>query len=79
MLFTLNIELGNDAMRTTADVLGAIQNSLSAREGLFDPLTAEDSRKLFDRNGNTIGSWQITETAAPSFSDDERSCASSTR
>lgn len=59
MQFTLKIELGNDAMRTNEDVAEALANV--AR--VFD-LTTPGDAPIFDRNGNTIGSWKVTSNTA---------------
>lgn len=54
--FILKIDLGNDAMRTGNDVFKALHiaglqiNSNDAPYG---------KRNIRDRNGNTVGSWQV--------------------
>ena len=55
MKFTLEIELGNDAMRTANDVANALDRI--ADEVLFVGLTG---RAIRDTNGNTVGKWEVT-------------------
>ncbi|MHB8565339.1 MAG: hypothetical protein ACYDDA_15730 [Acidiferrobacteraceae bacterium] len=61
MRFTLEIELGNDAMRTGADVGRALRHStdrdLSLR--IDEDLDSRDSGTIRDVNGNTVGTWQV--------------------
>lgn len=63
--FTLEIELGNDAMQTSDDVakvLEAVADRLVKREYLEDMEVLETVTKgIKDANGNTIGSWRIGE------------------
>jgi hypothetical protein len=62
MKFTLEIELGNEAMRTGADVGRALDNTVVP--WLIDignlPLTREHGR-VRDINGNTVGKWEVTD------------------
>lgn len=65
MRFTLEIELGNDAMQTWDDIRNAMRRTdfaimeetrgvtVSARVGLFP---------IRDLNGLTVGKWEVTET-----------------
>jgi hypothetical protein len=57
MKFTLKIELGNDAMRSAADVFEAINS-----HGSTDPSPFEggEGGAIFDLNGNRVGSWKVT-------------------
>ena len=53
--FTLEIELGNEAMRSQHDIalaLGAVIDRLYAHEG-------DGGRQVLDVNGNTVGGWRI--------------------
>lgn len=51
MKFTLTIKLGNEAMKTPADVVRALER-LSRTIG-----TNIESGKVIDDNGNTVGNW----------------------
>lgn len=55
MKFTLEIELGNDAMQTSDDVAEALANVTNS---LLDGLT---SGAIRDANGNTVGKWNLPE------------------
>jgi hypothetical protein len=60
MTFTLTIELGNDAMRTHADLALALQclaDDFLAADDLAEPLGAGGGVR--DLNGNTVGDWRI--------------------
>jgi hypothetical protein len=61
MKFTLNIELGNEAMETVRDVAEAIEASL-ARFSNFN-LTMRDGvfGQIVDANGNTVGRWEVAD------------------
>jgi hypothetical protein len=59
--FTLEIELGNDAMQTGRDVLNALRESLKGEEPL--PLETGVGGRLWDVNGNLVGKWEVTEDA----------------
>lgn len=60
MTFTLTIELGNDAMQTTDDIATALEAVAVQlqRSGAINP---EYQQKVRDRNGNTVGRWEVTE------------------
>lgn len=53
--FTLTIDLGNDAMRTAADVADALE-AVAARVRA-DGLQAH-AQSIRDANGNRVGSWE---------------------
>jgi hypothetical protein len=63
MLFKLEIELGNESMQTPADVGEAIARTLAnhgrAQGSMFDSFGTLDSGTMLDRNGNTVGRWEI--------------------
>lgn len=63
MKFTLEIELGNDAMQSLADVRGAL-SMVSEKLKKFDGLCADEcigeSAYISDCNGNAVGSWEVT-------------------
>jgi hypothetical protein len=64
MKFTLEIDLGNDAMQTGTDVIKSIRESLKGEESL--PLDEGTAGILWDVNGNKVGSWKATEDSLAS-------------
>lgn len=57
--FVLSITLGNDAMQTSEDVGGAL---LTVAQSLgYDnrPLDFDGPTKIYDANGNAVGSWSV--------------------
>ena len=59
MKLKLEIELGNDTMTTTLDVLEAVGRSLDNRISDDEPLTTGLRNIIRDVNGNTVGSWYV--------------------
>lgn len=60
MKFTLEIELGNDAMQTYADIAASVRRIFSDFANCHD--TAEDDAgRIYDANGNRVGEWSVTE------------------
>jgi hypothetical protein len=58
MKFTLEIELGNDAMQSAEDVAEAIRSKLKGIEAsTFN--APEGPYNIRDRNGNTVGKWEV--------------------
>lgn len=66
MVFSLRIELGNEAMQTGADIAGAL-HELAGRVATFAEDTNYDRGRgwpgtagpIRDVNGNTVGSWEV--------------------
>lgn len=58
MKFTLEIELGNDAMQDAWDICEAMRN-LPIKSS---SIQKRDSGKVFDRNGNSVGKWEFSES-----------------
>ena len=61
MRFTIDIELGNDAMRSrnhVANALRKIADKLIDAE--IHALHIEQSGKIMDLNGNSVGLWAVT-------------------
>ena len=61
MMFTLTIEMGNDAMQTYADIAQATRRifaDFARREGED---VEEDAGRVYDLNGNKVGTWSIEE------------------
>lgn len=60
--FTIEIEMENDAMRTSTDLICALKEVIAQiRETNKANLRPVHSRRIFDINGNTVGSWNISE------------------
>lgn len=56
--FTLKIKLGNEAMQTGNDLAYALKSVSSKIEDNYDKIKNE-SGKIMDLNGNTVGSWSV--------------------
>ena len=52
--FKLEIRLGNDAMQTMDDIAGALE-----RVAVGNIHDGRDTGRIFDYNGNTVGTWSI--------------------
>ena len=52
--FKIEIELGNDAMQTSADIIGALQAWINRNDGRMVTTQA-----IHDANGNRVGSAWI--------------------
>lgn len=67
MKFKLEIELGNDAMRTLAQARAAIDEALRgpimAKGCKISPAKPSngDGNHIRDVNGNTVGKWEVAE------------------
>jgi hypothetical protein len=58
--FILEIETGNDAMRTSRDISTALnQVALLIRGDSLHYLKMMSPKKIMDVNGNTIGTWSL--------------------
>ncbi len=57
--FTLEIELGNEAMQTPDDVREALQRAINLDSTLANLIefTADDEANIYDANGNRVGKW----------------------
>ena len=62
MFFILKIELGNDAMSSTLHVCDALRSVADRLNRVDYPLDVPLTKGIRDANGNTVGSWKITET-----------------
>jgi hypothetical protein len=59
--FTLEIELGNDAMQTPEDVTDALEEVVKQiRDRHWDGWTP-GGESIRDINGNTVGRWSLVE------------------
>lgn len=62
MKFTLEIELGNDAMRTRVDVERALYYAFpSTFNGIPRMFEAGESAPILDTNGAHVGKWEVTD------------------
>jgi hypothetical protein len=62
MRLRLEIRLGNDAMLTLADALGAISVAFT-RPWFTEVLKPGEEGVLHDVNGNRVGSWVVVDDA----------------
>jgi hypothetical protein len=56
--FTLEIHLGNEAMQTPQDVAEKLDQLADLFNG-FGSLLFEGDRAILDRNGQTVGRWEV--------------------
>lgn len=64
MKFTLEIELGNDAMNdynAVGSALAGVSRELMKAHAQGLGCTTVDSGRIRDLNGNTAGKWEVTE------------------
>ena len=52
--FKLEIKLGNDAMQTVSDIAEALK-----RVAVGNIHNGQNTGRIFDDNGNTVGTWSI--------------------
>ena len=60
MKFTLEIELGNEAMQSRNDVEDALRRLGQNCKYMSDPPEDGDDGGIMDYNGNTVGKWQVS-------------------
>lgn len=66
MRFMLEIELDNDAMQTYGDTtarLREVANYIRSYRGREEKHELNDNAPICDIHGNTVGRWQVTESA----------------
>jgi hypothetical protein len=65
--FRLEIELGNDARQTYADISGSVQRILGSVQRIFSDFArrgkeaTDDAGGIYDANGNKVGFWEVSE------------------
>ncbi len=59
MKFTLEIELGNEAMQTRNDVEWALRKLGQEVKYLSEIPEDGDEGPIRDENGNTVGKWEV--------------------
>jgi hypothetical protein len=57
---TIEITLGNTAMKSAADASRAVSFALTREVSLFDPLRVGQGGTIRDSNGETVGKWKVT-------------------
>lgn len=66
MKFTLEIELGNDAMRYGIDLAEALREQARIiDEAYIHTMVHPYGRPVRDRNGNVVGKWEVVQDNAP--------------
>jgi hypothetical protein len=60
MKFSLEIELGNEAMQTYADIAQAVRLIFADFSNRHEN-AEDDAGRIYDANGNRVGQWNITE------------------
>jgi hypothetical protein len=59
MKFTLEIELGNDAMQTNDDIAKSLQTLAHRLSQMHRDPVDGDKWNIRDANGNTVGKWEV--------------------
>lgn len=59
MTFTLTIELGNDAMRSTRDIARTLREVADRISPNWRITPQAESHKIMDANGNSVGQWEV--------------------
>ncbi len=58
MKFTLEIELGNEGMRTDVDIRDALHKT-AYKTSMSSIPEAGDDGPVYDYNGKTVGKWEV--------------------
>ena len=61
MKIVIEVNMGNQAMQTYADVRRAIQCSLAVSTYGNEEPKEGDGRRIFDLNGQSVGKWSVEE------------------
>lgn len=70
--FTMTIDMGNAAMQTPADIARATVRIFSDFARQMEVCTDGNSGRIYDGNGNKVGTWNLDEMEAEDAdSDDE--------
>lgn len=60
MRLVVEVELGNEAMQTATEAGNAIARALEGQCAIpFEPLNEHEVGTVRDRNGNTVGKWEV--------------------
>ena len=57
MKFSIDIKLGDDAMRSVEDVAEALEKTAAKIRTYADPPSRGEGGRVMDRNGNAVGRW----------------------
>jgi hypothetical protein len=60
MKFSLEIDLGNEAMLTYADIAQATKRIFADFANRYEDAT-DDAGRIYDINGNKVGTWEVSE------------------
>jgi hypothetical protein len=60
MKFTLEIEMGNEAMLSYADIASSVRRIFSAFARTHEEVE-DNAGRIYDANGNKVGHWSIDE------------------
>lgn len=62
MKVVVEVELGNEAMKSAYDVGLAINRALILQSAqAMDPMGDHEVGSIRDRNGNTVGKWEVVD------------------
>ena len=61
MRFTLEIEMGNEAMQTYADIAFAVRRVFPDFANRSEEVEEGENGNLYDENGNKVGSRAVSE------------------
>ena len=70
MKFTLEITLGNEAMRTGEDIAAELDSISQTVYQLGEKITEGGTGRITDLNGNKVGEWRVTGPAPVVYDDD---------
>lgn len=60
MRLLIEVELGNDAMQSALETSDAITKSLLTQaSSMTSPINQHEVGSIRDRNGNTVGKWEV--------------------
>jgi hypothetical protein len=63
MRFVLEIKLGNDAIQTWGDIRRTVCDAVEHAAGSATPPEGDERGKVYDDNGNCVGSWKVVDDA----------------
>jgi hypothetical protein len=61
MKFTLEIEMGNEAMQSYADIAYSVQRIFADFRLRQGDVEDGETGRIYDANGNRVGTWNIEE------------------
>lgn len=69
--FTMTIEMGNAAMQTPADIARATRLIFGDFARQTEVCTDGNSGRIYDANGNKVGTWSLDEMEDENADDEE--------